>query len=61
MPSLLCWDAKKFVFFLDRDGSCTCTRKRLRICDLSNCEQNLEEVRREEMSIVESETGRCER
>lgn len=37
VPSLLCSDVKKFTFFwTDRDGSCTCTRKRFRICDLSN-------------------------
>lgn len=62
MPSLLCRDVKKFTFFwMDRDDSCTCTRKRLRICDLSNSGQKLEEVRKEEMSVVESEKGRCER
>lgn len=62
MPSLLRRVVKKFTFFwMDRDDSCTCTRKRLRICDLSNCGQKLEEVRKEEMSVVESEKGRCER
>lgn len=62
MSSLRRREVKKFTFFwMDREDSSACTRKRLRICGLSNCGQKLEGVRKVEVHVVESEKGRCER